>query len=683
MAIRLLHDHTDFYRTDIGDSTSFHTVKLESIRMGVICPLIVRYRCHLPTIRAFTHVPKANTNLDPVRPDGNQIARVFSRSKKAWPSFTTDTSHQQALPSSCFDSSKALNRVPAIPDGSLSPHARHLEKAVNSDQLIVFGHSSWNITGSDGCGLGGSLKDTGPCPITIGVRNPTTLTDGIEPNHSRKGVITAIITAVAYIFSKRLVELQGDGDGASLLAGNVSYTKNVAPIVESESADSAPGSASREADVYIGEADDEITRWWQALLAQGQGWMARVATDSKGHFLAPWALSIGDKIAPRIQRSGSKLQTWEGSPPSALRAKELLIDFCRLHNANNEFSAAIAVASILPIHNLYGLPVNYQWSQLNHLPHQYSETLDFRSEFFWDRIAQHITLSCHPKGIMSNLCGAFWEPDVPCNVVHAWFHAFLPKSPVTDYFSTKDAFHRALVTDCAARRPNIACYFLGAILTDLMPLVVHLVKSGLPVLDPDAAAWSDCKQSFIQDSGHMQPTSRNFMLRADVWRLLYITGEYPAPPLTPWKPFGEMRVDDISLPIREHQQCGNDHYLRYRRWSWRLVDGSLLEDASNPEGSYEETSTDLSSSANPRDIPCVSLRSAILEDTASENATRSVFQWVTVNGDGYPPSERDIYNHEWINAGDGSPEYSSHDDSDSGHSSISRLQDTQNWIMQV
>lgn len=38
-----------------------------------------------------------------------------------------------------------------------------------------------------------------------------------------------------------------------------------------------------------------------------------------------------------------------------------------------------------------------------------------------------------------------------------------------------------------------------------------------------------------------------------------------------------------------------------------------------------------------------------LDHYASEIATRHAFEWVVVNGQGYAPSERDIYTHDWIN----------------------------------
>lgn len=73
-------------------------------------------------------------------------------------------------------------------------------------------------------------------------------------------------------------------------------------------------------------------------------------------------------------------------------------------------------------------------------------------------------------------------------------------------------------------------------------------------------------------------------------------------------------------------------------------------------------------------------------DTASEMATRHVFQWVVVNGDGYAPSERNIYTHEWITISDESSDDSTPSDEllsdDDSDARLSSIQTAQRWLMQ-
>ena len=250
---------------------------------------------------------------------------------------------------------------------------------------------------------------------------------------------------------------------------------------------------------------------------------------------------------------------------------------------------------------------------------------------------------------MSSLCGGFWEPDIPCNLVHAWLYPPCEQLPTVEGMSGFMQRHReALLMMCVGRQTRLAPLFLGANLSGIMPLVIRFVKSGVPVLDLDAAGWTGSDQFFIQDSGRRTLVQSNCMRRADVWRLFYTTEEYRRPPLTPWKPFGEMELQNIPLQASTHHGC-SDHYLRYQLWRWELVDGSFLEDDGLHQDDLEVSSiiygTDPSTFI-PLEMPSI-------QDTASENATRHAYQWVTVNGDGFPSSERDIYNHEWVGAGDG------------------------------
>lgn len=172
-----------------------------------------------------------------------------------------------------------------MPDDSLSPPLKRLKRAIYGDQIVVSGHSNWKVTGDEGCELSGSSKETESCPITIGVREPILITG--DDFDYRKDVIIALIAAVAYIFSKRLVELQGEGDDTSLYAGRVYYTQNLAPVLEAESPSTTPSSSANKLDVDIGDSDDNTARWWQGILAKGRAWVAEVASDAKGPFFCP------------------------------------------------------------------------------------------------------------------------------------------------------------------------------------------------------------------------------------------------------------------------------------------------------------------------------------------------------------------------------------------------------------
>ena len=522
------------------------------------------------------------------------------------------------------------------------------------------------------------MKDTECCPIILGIRKATSFRAQTHKDCSRRRIITAIALAVAYIFSKRLVELQGQGDSTSLRPGHLYYTNNVAAVSQAET----PQSVTCSSGICVGEVEDEACRWWQALLATGQGWKAEIAADSEGSFLTPWAVQLEDKFTCLVRSSRNSSEQHSFSPPSSIRAMEFLRDFCVLNDAQSEIPIAMSIAFMLPTNNIYGLPVNIQWQLIDNSRFQSSETNNNQLQPFWDNIAHYLSICCHPRGMVSNLCGGFWEPGIPCYMAHAWLYPPCRKLPdIPGISGSAHLYHEALLRVYVARRPNMGFLFLGACLTGVIPLVLHFVRSGLPVLDLDAAAWVGCEQSFIQNAGPQVPASPNCMLRSDIWRLLYITGEYPSPPLTPWAPFGEMELQNISLPARLHNQCG-DHYLSYRLWSWKLADDSTLED----KGLHISNSSPCSRTYTGDQQMRFPSEAFSIQDSASENATRLILQWVTVNGDGFPPSERDIYNHEWANAGDDFSEYSTPDESEPGDDTCPKpfsRQLTADWLMRI
>lgn len=240
---------------------------------------------------------------------------------------------------------------------------------LESNELVVVSGSSWKTTGGDDCGLGENLKETESCSITLGVKKPTIVTNSEESNYPNKAMVTAIFVVVTYIFSKRLIELQGHGDDASFFVGCAYYTEHTAPVFEID----GPGATSG-ANVFVREIiDDDATRWWQAMLAQGAEWVAGFTIGKNAdQFLSPWANELEKEIS-LVWKKSFKSHKSEAGPPSASRTQD-----CRLHSTNYELCTAGEMASLLPIHNLYRQPVEFQWSQFSFLPPGGIESLDLQ-----------------------------------------------------------------------------------------------------------------------------------------------------------------------------------------------------------------------------------------------------------------------------------------------------------------
>jgi len=162
-----------------------------------------------------------------------------------------------------------------------------VEKSVDGDQLLVFGHSNWKTSGREDCELSGSSKTTEDFSLTIGARDPVFLNSEVFRKYSRKPITLSIIAAVTYILSKRLVELQGASESDSLSAGSA------APVIDKENPTSVLGSPDQ-IGVEIGDVDNDTIRWWQAILAQGRGWIAEVASEM-GHWISGAGIHLHSK----------------------------------------------------------------------------------------------------------------------------------------------------------------------------------------------------------------------------------------------------------------------------------------------------------------------------------------------------------------------------------------------------
>ena len=638
---------------------------------------------------------------DGVRPTSDQKEDVVNQSRRIWQSYYAKSLAQKSLPSPCLQLQNILRNAPSLPDGSdKGHHMNRLRKAAYGRALCCGGYGNWVVSGKEICGLGKKMRRSTLNSMTMGVADPTSVfLNGTaweswsgRTKVTGEGNLIAVLTlGLAYVFSQRLIELQGQGDeDAKLKAGHTYYTDESAPVVD------AGGSISEHyTDIFIGSVDSATSRWWRAILAPGQGWRTVVGESANRQFTSPWGVHIKGSLRFRIrQETRASHNSLHTTTPSSEQAIEILSSFCELHDAADQFAAAVVAALFLPVHNYYRIEAHLPRPAPNgaYIPTASPTAKTTLFQDFQQRLPNYLAVGCNPRGLVSNLCGLFWEPGVTCNVTSAWLHPPLEELPLASGIGgCGKSYHEALVKISAMRRPEIAPLWLGASLCGTLSIVLNNVKTGLPVIDPDASAWAGSFQSFIDyppNRLHQHSTQIN---RADIWRLMYIANEdleYANPPLSPWEPFGKLHVDDVPTAVRQHFNCG-DHNLQYISWSWDLARGSYLhEDCCTSERFVASLVSD------PWDVGnCISSKTwptLALSDEASENATRHTFQWVAANGQGYLPCEANIYTHPWVQVLHSDYETASNSDqgaqSDSDVHNISPLQttaQTAQWIMRL
>lgn len=407
--------------------------------------------------------------------------------------------------------------------------------------------------------------------------------------------------------------------------------------------------------VDIGDVDGRVARWWSAILAQREGWTAVIRESPDCEFFAPWTVSRKCETSFAIEWSRKSSVLDDDYPPlTSSEAFEALAQFALLHGLSSQFPVALASAVMFPTHNFHGSTVQLPFptamgaKRLSAPPHTIPP--------IWANLEQdlpyYMTLSCSPELLISILCGSFWEPEIPCNLVSPWLHPVINEvlesaSPDMDMPGPNQ---EVLALIGAIRQPNISALWLGAAISGLCPIVLRRVRRGRPPLDPHAYPWTGCPQSFIDvpGSGPYMREGSERVSRQDVWRLLHLPPteqddlSYRYRPFTPWPPCGSTPRENCALRVVSHLRCGR-HQFEYSHWNWELEDGTLVRDdgfSRTPLPVVTSTS-DPFDVKEPRNFP-----KKDLDQEASHEASLDIFRWFIINGEGVPSES--IYQDDWL-----------------------------------
>jgi hypothetical protein len=526
--------------------------------------------------------------------------------------------------------------------------------------LFAEASSTWRVTANDTCGIDGKER-TVQADLQIGIQAPTKyrLTGDCfcrwpEAESQRQDIpnyLGLLVLGWSYILSARLVEVQGQ-EGAKIV-----YTDSKAPGYHL----GAEGKFAAKITIDIGEVDEGVARWWAAILAPNQGWKAIVSQRDDETYQAPWSISFNETqpIHIKWRKSESLVTDTTGlTPPSSYEALGLLATFSSLYSLGSQFSASLATALTLPTHNYYGTiaQLPFPTQARRHKGNTPAQKVERGCVTISKELPYYMALSCSPSVVISSLCGVFWDIEVPCNLVSPWLHPIINEVPNgKGIISIPGRYHEILVFVCAIRCPPLSALWLGAAISGLVPRVLKFVESGTPHLDHNAFPWTGCPQSFMdvtEPGPYFCPNSSDTAIeRADVWQIRYLPPVidddlyYEHRPFAPWKPAGKTDKHRCDLRVRAHQDCQR-HDISYRHWNWKLKDGSAIED----QGFRMTTTQDVLPARSPKVelltdtvFPTVPLS---LDQNASQNASRTILQWATVNGEGVP--SEGIYYDEWV-----------------------------------
>ncbi|KAL8894851.1 MAG: hypothetical protein Q9207_008392 [Kuettlingeria erythrocarpa] len=582
------------------------------------------------------------------------------------------------------DPCNMLGRVPTVPNEPGSRRILTLDESSTTSTLFLEAHSTFGFASNEGCTVGDNIK-TIPALLQLGIQSPTPVDwngtsfrqwVGIEGENTTRNYISILALGWSYILSVRLLETQGQG------GAEIAYTQSIATGYKREAGDGIATGMT----VDIGDVDEHAARWWAAILAPGQGWKAIFSRNDDVVYLSPWSVCVEDEQRFDIAWGGTSSPSQDSvvpTPPSSKNAFELLSRFCLLHDLGSQCFAALATTLTFPTLNHYGIvatlpfPTDMRGRDEDNPVKLTVPDLVRMSE----GLPYYMALSCNHSVIVSSLCGVFWEPRIPCNLVSPWLHPVMNEVPIMEeVINFKGRYHEILAIMCAIRRPKLSALWLGAVTSGLAPRILDFVKGGAPPLDPNAFAWTGCPQSFMDLAGSgpyfQTKASGEKIQRADAWRLLFLPTvveddlHYENYPLAPWEPVGKTSAENCMARIRIHRFCSR-HHLTYQHWAWHLRDGSILVDQGLETVPAQHSSQEVTLGIEMPASAILPAAELSLDQKASRRASWEIFQWVTANGEGIPADEL-VYKDEWLRDETISEAPSSHQD-DATDSHIRRL----------
>lgn len=598
---------------------------------------------------------------DLVRPDAESVEAIFRRSYCLWSSYAQDL--HVRLPATYCDLRSLLGRVPAFPcdlrqpKGQTSAPKYHYTRST----LRISGQSLWKISAGECESPPKQLHHDLPCgfiaPVTCCLARSSRCTNWHvfeEDRHQASGRhITIIILAWAYILSARWVELQRP-------ASRLLYSEHKA-----ERLGEREDTATTAIVIHVGTATQQCIRWWAALLAPSQGWRAEIDVEVNV-YQSPWSTCITTPhrlaIKSEIQRPAGGQS--EEVPPSSDKALIYLQEYCELHAISNQHTAALAAVLFFPWKNSDGdsvvlplpEPQPSHSTATQHRPLSNPPDPVGCIQSHYHRLVYYMTLSCNVRGLRALLSGSFFEPDVPCNLVGPWIQ------PIFEIIDGQDLEGLAIIM--GRRQPALAALWFGAIMLGLETSVLQSVQIGLFPVEPNAAAWTGTIQSFINVlPPRIYSTLDKEIDRADECRLLYLIGSesYQRFPVSPWRPFGSTPLIYTELEVQRHATC-KGHTLQYLSWGWDTNNGCSCEDYGLDEKITPAYHWD-AMSVKPDLTHLHNLEDRLRDHAISETATRSIFGWLRM--DGYPPTERSIFTHDWFDTGSSSEGSACSDDDNS------------------
>ena len=576
---------------------------------------------------------------DALRPTDDAFKAIYEQGYRTWYNAWERPAGDCSLPSTCLDPEQLFPQHPVLPVG--------LDL---DDSGLVTANSTW-ISSEGHCNIP-AFEQTFQIAAAIGKPTSTALADHLdlmpfEWFGKDDGHHVVLIFAWAYVLSARWSEILPR-------ASPIEYITTQAPWIAQQVSGEA-GKNDRPMVVDLGNLTGEAARWWEAVLAPGEGWRAAMPHE-RWRLLSPWSVTKESTIP--IFLTGSLIQNNSYPPTAASFEAELqyIGDYSAFHGASTQSRAALAAALRLPVAKLDNrkilLPVSRKPCS-NPAEKTAPKALLFEGHYRrqFDGL---LTLSANARRMKAVLGSVFYGPGIPANACGAWLQGTMAVLQSKGSGNLQVLAH--MFFDWS---PHISYLWLGGIITGAHRDFLRNTSSllGLNRIDLDEAAWSGTLWSFIQEPVSLLHLDSESISRADECRLMFLTQDPPPefPPIYPYSPLGDTNIQDADLGVQLHAFCPGKHGLRFMSLTWNCVGGRKDIQSTGPI-SIASSIHITSNSFDDKDIG-IKVDYAWLdrERDLSEGVTSNLFTWMR-EMNGFTVAERDIYRHEWIDAFDSDDE---------------------------
>lgn len=432
--------------------------------------------------------------------------------------------------------------------------------------------------------------------------------------------VTILVLAWAYVLSARWAELIPGANKVQYTGTRAKSSENGRAIIT----------------VPIEAMTGEAARWWQAVLAPGQGWLATV--DAGGRTLySPWSVTLSSRTAltPLFLGCSPAL----AAAPDSTTALGYLSEYVAVYGIGDQSRAALSAVLCLPFATRFRSRVTLTApSVITCVPRpQQGKASPPLSLAQVDKL---LALSCNTRGVEALLLNSFFDPSVPCNLVSPYQRGIFAALNKTSHDSP------LLLHTLLRSSPRVGFLWLGAVVLGAHTSLLEEARDGYLETDLLSAAWTGTIQTFMQlpVSASTQPGR---IRREDECRLAYLASKdfQRNMPFTPWKPFGSVELKDSELEVQIHADC-RGHGLRYKGWAWDCwEDSQAISVMQQPPVLNHADQQPVSVVPDPSvEVPYDMLD--LEDDSASRTATLNIFMWLRRRG--FAATERHIRRHEWL-----------------------------------